>query len=223
VHHLLTTPAGPVELTCSVDGHEALTLTGTRALPRGVVETWGCADRLEVTLVVAHIDPPLSEDWPPLDGYVGAVWSMRARRPCGALTLGARLTAADAPARSGYDGSDQLAAVTHRRDGLVLSVGTHDDDALGRRASRSEHSWGPPLPAEWTTDLPALWSVAGRGGFGVAAEGAGLSWHLPALPAGAQADIHVAVGWGPDRDDAATWYAVDTEPGRVLTEALRIP
>lgn len=196
-------------------------LTGTRRLPTGVVETWRCSDQLEVTFVVAHIDPPLSGHWLPLDGYVGAVWRLHARRPCGVLTLDARLTAADAPAYSGHDCGDQLEAVTYERDELVLSVGTQDDDALGRRASASEYASGPPLPAEWAKDLPALWSSSGPGEFGVVAHGPGLSWRLPPLTAGAQADIHVAVGWGPNRDDAAPWYAVDTEPSRILARALR--
>jgi hypothetical protein len=221
VRHVLTTPAGPLELTCSIDGPQALVLTASRPLPTGVVETWSISDQFEVTFVVAHIDAPLSDHWLPLDGYVGAVWSLRARRPCGVLTLGARLTAADAPDHAGYNGGDQLAAITYEREELVLSVGTHDDDALGRRASGSEYAWGSPLPAEWANDLPALWSTAGRREFGVVASGPGLSWRLPPLPAGAQADIHVAVGWGPNRDDAATWSAVDTEPSRILTEALR--
>lgn len=71
------------------------------------------------------------------------MWSLRARRPCGALTLGAHLTAADAPALTGYEGGDQLTAVIYRRDGLVPSVGTHDDDALGRRTSTSPSAGGP--------------------------------------------------------------------------------
>ena len=48
-----------------------------------MVDTWVRPGELEVTVLVAHIDPPLSDHWLPLDGYVAAVWSLTALRPSG--------------------------------------------------------------------------------------------------------------------------------------------
>jgi len=216
--HTLSTQAGPVELSWSVEGGDELLLADSQRISRGVVETWRRPGELEVTLTIAHIDPPLSDQWLPLDGCVGAVWTFQALRPHGPIDIEGRYLALDADL-GGSDCGELLTAVTFEQGGRTLSIGTHDNDALARRALDLPHAFGPALPPEWAPDLPEPWE--GGSEYGSTVVGAGVRLRLPRLPAGGRADLHVAVAWGATRDDAATWYAVDTEPTRILTEARR--
>ena len=111
--------------------------------------------------------------------------------------------------------------MTFDRRGLTLSIGTHDEEALADRILDPRRSWGPALPREWAADLPRPWEGTTEFGSSVLEGGVrvrGAAWSARRRTA---ADLHVAVGWGPQRDDAATWYAVDTEPTRILAEARR--
>ena len=131
------------------------------------------------------------------------------------MTIDGRWTERDADRFGGADCGEMLTAVTFDRDGCTLSIGTHDDDALARRIL-GRNAWGPPLPPEWATDLPEPWE--GTTEFGSTVVEGGVHLSLPGLPAGGRADLHVAVG-SATRDDAATWYAVDTEPARISAQA----
>jgi hypothetical protein len=91
VRHLLSTPAGTVELLCQVDGLEPA-LVDSAELSAGVRETWASPGRIEITFLRAEVGPPLHwEHRRPLDGFVGVVWTLRAQVTCGPLTFAAHL------------------------------------------------------------------------------------------------------------------------------------
>ena len=141
------TPLGPVELTWSVDGADDLEHVEKQRLPGAFLDRWVRPGELEVQLVVAHIDPPLTDYWLPLDGYVGAVWSFTAFRAAGPFTIDGSCTAPDAAAMGGSDCGQKLTAVTLDHDGFTLSIGTHDVEALAGRILDPRHAWGPALTA----------------------------------------------------------------------------
>jgi hypothetical protein len=110
--------------------------------------------------------------------------------------------------------------VTYETDDYALSIGTQDDEALHARTSARPGPWREPrLPAEWAPALAVPWS----GELGAREDGTGLTVRLPPLPAGQQADVHVAIAWGPKSapDDVSTWFAVDTDPAWISTTAAR--
>jgi hypothetical protein len=229
VHHSIPTPLGDVLLTCEVDGFETWTASA-RPLPRGTERHWVGVDRVDVGLVVVDLDPPSA-----VDRCVGVVWTVRtADRPSGALTFTASKSIAPDEV-GGPDVGQALAAVSYSARGVALTVGTDDDQALAERAGvpvptsppgRAARPWPPvesPLPARWRDDLPHPWEDTPPEvrRFGAQARDDGLTVRLPPVPADHRADVHVAVAWGPDRDDAAPWYAVLTSAERILTSARR--
>jgi hypothetical protein len=220
VRHVLSTPAGPVELVCQIEGVEPSLVT-SQELRAGVRETWASPGRIEITFLRAEVGTPLHwEHRRPLDGFVGVVWTLRAQVVCGPLTFAAHLVDPAVRPDTAPNTGERLSAVTYETDAYALSIGTQDDVALHARTSANPGPWREPrLPVEWAPALAVPWS----GEFGGREDGTGLTVHLPPLLAGQQADVHVAIGWGPksDPDDVSTWFAVDTDPGWISAAAAR--
>jgi hypothetical protein len=176
---------------------------------------WCWPDTVQLRLTAAPIAPPLDDHFEPLDGYWGVVWTIQAQAELESVTISAVLAALPDDAVGGGDTGELLAAVTYETADLTLSIGGHDEDALHRRASHDAPRWGGPLPRRWAPRLWPLWQTP----FGVDLHHQhGLVCRLPGLLPGERVELHVAIAWGPRRDDAATWYAVDTTPERILSQ-----
>ncbi len=218
VRHVLGTPAGPVELVCLVDGLEPA-LVDVQPLGSGVREIWASPGQLEVGFLRTDLGPPRhGQDRPPLDGYVGVVWTLSAQVACGPLTFGAHLIDPLVEEDTGPNSGECLSAVTYETDDYALSIGTQDDEALYAQTTVRPGSWAQPrLPPEWAPALAVPWS----GEYGAREDTTGVTVHLPPLLAGQEADVHVAIAWGPKShpDDAGTWFAVDTDPGWISAAA----
>lgn len=221
MRHVLDTPAGPVELVCRVDDLEP-SLHSVQRFGAGVRETWVSPGRLEVVFLRTELGPPRHrEDRPPLDGYVGIVWTLSAAVECGPLTFSAHLTDPAVRESSAPNNGEHLSAVTYETDDFALSIGTQDDEALRSRTADRPGPWGQlRLPPEWSHPLADPWN----GEHGAREHGTGVTVRLPPLPAGRQADVHVAIAWAyrSDPDDTSTWFAVDTDPGWILSAASEV-
>ena len=130
---VVSTPAGRLEFACQVDDQELL-LKHRRHIQRGEVENWTIPGRVDITFVRAKLEPPRWGSGPPVDVYLGAVWTVIARRPCGPLDFGAHLTDPEAHQHIDASPGEAVEAVTYDRPGLSLSIGTHDDETLATRA-----------------------------------------------------------------------------------------
>ena len=80
-----------MELVCHIDALEP-SLSKTRRISSGVLETWISPGHIEIIFLSASVGPPHWEDRRPLDGYVGVVWTPSAQAVCGPLTFSAHLT-----------------------------------------------------------------------------------------------------------------------------------
>lgn len=212
----VVTPFGPVVLHCGL-GDRVAGLPDEVAQPNGQGWTagWCWPETAQLRLTAAPIAPPLDDHFELLDGYWGVVWSIQALDALESVTVSAVLAALPDDAVGGADSGELLAAVTYETADLTLSIGGHDEEALHGRASHDAPCWGGPLPRRWAPQLWPLWQTP----FGVDLHHQhGLVCRLPGLDPGERVDLHVSIAWGARRDDAATWYAVDTTPERILSQ-----
>ncbi|MBD8058006.1 hypothetical protein IC607_03380 [Cellulomonas sp. JH27-2] len=214
LEHTVATPLGEITLACDVEDVR-FPAPVRRPLRTGSAQTWSVSGVVDVTLVVAHVDSRLADYGEPLDDFVGAVWMVVAHAPVGPTTITSRLAG---KGRGGIESDEGLCAVTYERGGVALAIGTHDDDVLARRVRDQPRV--DALPRQWGQLLTP--DSGPPTDFGTGFDGATLVIRLPPMPPQGRADIHVAVAWGPDRDDDAPWLAVDGHsPTSILTAALR--
>ncbi|RZS45217.1 hypothetical protein EV193_1011104 [Herbihabitans rhizosphaerae] len=172
------------------------------------------AEAPAIELRVAEVDPALGDHLEPIAACWGAVWRITASARTPELRLSATLTALPDGVRGGADTGERLAAVTYENADTRLSIGTHDEEAIRARC-------GTDLPASWADAFPEHEPWNSEFGVDCGRTTPGLTWRLPPLAAGESCVIHAAVAWGPARDDAATWIAVDTDPTRLLGQTRR--
>lgn len=212
----MVTPFGPVVLACALGGREV-------GVPDEVTDRvaggWVArcrTDVADVRVMAAPVAPPLTDHFGPLDGYWGVVWSIDATIGIGSVSVSAVLRDFPPGVSGGGDCGELLAAVTYENLDTVLSIGTHDEEALDARAGVEAGRWVGPLPSRWRG---LLWPQR-QSRFAVdVGRRHGVECQLPGLEPGEHVDLHVAIAWGPRRDDAATWYAVDTTPEQILSSS----
>jgi hypothetical protein len=215
----VATPFGLVVLHCTL-GDRVAGPPHDLVHPKteGWVARWCWPETAQLRLAAARIVPPLDAHFEPLDGYWGVVWSVQALGALESVTISAILAALPEDAAGGGDTGELLATVTYETADMTLSIGGHDEEALLARASHHDApQWGGPLPSRWATQLLPLWEAP----FGVDLHHQHvLVYRLPGLHPGERVDLHIAIAWGRRRDDAATWYAVDTTPEGILSQTL---
>lgn len=121
-----------------------------------------------------------------VDGCLAALWQLDAREATSPLEISC--TWDHAPASGSPASGQYLDALTWGKEGVFVTVGTEDDEALSLRITTA------PIQIRYTPD--------------------GLVVALPALPPGATCSGHFLIAWGPD--ELATWFAVDRPHQQVV-------
>ncbi|WP_327682425.1 hypothetical protein [Kitasatospora sp. NBC_00458] len=218
----VTTPLGVLVLRAELGGRPVPSRpTRLHRLPAGgLLYRWERADA-DLELLLCPLRTPASEVSLAVDNGWGAVWGLDARTALDRVRLTASFQAVPADVYSGYAGGQSLAAVELSDPGTVLHLGGSDEEEICARA-RS----GSGVPRAWAARLDEVYARGRRPAWGVEYldEHQGLRWTLPPLAAGDHVRLHAAVGWRTPRpddpeDDESTWWAVLTDPERILAAA----
>lgn len=210
---VLATPLGDIRFRATVGGTALPERTDDAHRLSGGAHVFGW-DRGQVRVELLICRPRIQ--LPPglaMTDCRAAMWRVSASASTGPLSFACALNTGSRRIHAGPETGECLEAQSWSDGRTRVTAGTADGELLWAQAYA-----GDLLPRRWLTADPRTGGEPGQLGIARYTEDA-LSVELPGLDAGERCQLHFTVAWGPEDDDAATWFAADCPPGQVLAGA----